>query len=115
MRWASQVPLIGFLLAAALLEAGGDALLRKAMLESAGGARLLLFATGAAVLLAYGIVVNLAPLEFGQLVGLYIATLFVIWQVINFVFFRSLPTLPIFTGGVLIVAGGLIVSLWKTS
>ena len=45
--------------------------------------------------------------NFGQVVGLYIATLFVVWQVINFMFFRTLPTLPILVGGALIVAGGL--------
>ncbi len=46
---------------------------------------------------AYGSFLNLAPLEFGRVVGLYIATLFVVWQVINFVVFRSVPTLPIWS------------------
>jgi drug/metabolite transporter (DMT)-like permease len=110
-----HIPLPVFLLAAALLEAGGDALLRKALLESAGPARIALFAVGAVVLFSYGIFVNLAPLEFGQVIGLYIATLFVVWQLINFVFFHRPPTLPILVGGVLIVAGGLIVSFWKTA
>jgi len=110
-----HIPLPLFLLVAALLEAGGDALLRKALLDSAGTARLLLFVAGAAVLLAYGTIVNLAPLEFGQLIGLYIATLFVMWQLINFVFFRTPPTLPILVGGVLIVSGGLIVSFWRNA
>lgn len=110
-----HIPLPVFLLAAALLEAGGDALLRKALLDSAGPLRILLFALGAAVLFAYGIFVNLAPLEFGQLIGLYIVTLFVMWQLINFVFFYTPPTLPILVGGLLIVAGGLIVSFWKTT
>ncbi len=47
---------------------------------------------------AYGTFLNLAPLEFGEVVGLYIATLFVMWQVINFLFFRSLPTVPVLLG-----------------
>jgi drug/metabolite transporter (DMT)-like permease len=110
-----HIPLPVFLLAAALLEAGGDALLRKALLDSAGPARIALFAVGAVVLFSYGIFVNLAPLEFGQVIGLYITTLFVVWQLINFVFFHRPPTLPILVGGVLIVAGGLIVSFWKTA
>jgi hypothetical protein len=46
-------------------------------------------------------------------VGLYIATLFVIWQVINYVAFRTLPSLPSVVGGALIIAGGAIVTFWK--
>jgi hypothetical protein len=37
------------------------------------------------------------------------------WQIINFLFFRALPTVPILMGGLLIVAGGLIVSFWKAA
>jgi len=77
--------------------------------------RIGLFLAGAALLAGYGTFLNLAPLEFGKVVGLYIATLFVMWQIINFAFFRSLPTLPILAGGALIVVGGLIVSFWKTT
>jgi small multidrug resistance family-3 protein len=74
-----------------------------------------LFVLGTCLLAGYGTFLNLAPLEFGQVVGLYIATLFVMWQIINFAFFRSLPTPPILAGGVLIVAGGLIVSFWRSA
>ena len=69
---------------------------------------------GAALLFGYGASLNLAPLEFGQVVGLYIATLFVIWQIINFIAFRSVPSLPILVGGLFIVIGGSIVTFWKT-
>ena len=65
---------------------------------------------GAALLFGYGFSLNLAPVEFRQVVGLYIATLFVIWQMINFLVFRTTPTLPILVGGILIVLGGLIVT-----
>ena len=69
---------------------------------------------GAAVLLfGYGLFLNLAPLEFGRVVGLYIATLFVVWQVINYIAFRTLPNLPILVGGALILAGGAITTFWK--
>jgi small multidrug resistance family-3 protein len=56
---------------------------------------------------------NLTPLDFGRVVGLYIATLFVVWQVINYIAFRTLPSLPILVGGVLIVIGGAITTYWK--
>jgi hypothetical protein len=42
----------------------------------------------------------------------YIATL-VVWQVVNFAVSRTAPTVPVLTGGALIVIGGLIVSFWK--
>ena len=56
---------------------------------------------------------NLAPVKFGKVVGFYIATLFIVWQVINFAAFRSLPTLPIMVGGMLIIASGAILTLWN--
>jgi hypothetical protein len=65
------------------------------------------------MLLGYGSSLNLAPVEFGQVVGLYIATLFVVWQIVNFVFFRTLPTIPILVGGALVIAGGAIITFWK--
>src|ERR1044071_9508189 len=89
------MPVVAFLVVATALEVSGDALIRKALFENAGWARLGLFALGAGLLAGYGTFLNLAPLEFGQVVGLYIATLFVMWQIINFAFFRSLSTLPI--------------------
>ena len=115
MKLFANMPVLAFLVIATALEVSGDALIRKSLFEYAGLARLGLFLLGAALLAGYGTFLNLAPLEFGQVVGLYLATLFVMWQIINFAFFRSLPTLPILTGGTLIVVGGLIVSFWKTA
>jgi hypothetical protein len=104
-----------FLLIATTLEVSGDAIVRKGLYDHAGLARVGLMLAGAALLFGYGFSLNLAPLEFGRVVGLYIATLFVVWQVINALAFRAFPTVPIAVGGTLIVAGGLIVSFWKGS
>lgn len=106
---------LGFLIIATTVEVSGDAVVRIALHNHAGITlfRIGLFAAGAALLFAYGTFLNLAPLEFREVVGLYIATLFIVWQVINFVFFRTVPTPPIMLGGALIVAGGTIVSFWK--
>lgn len=114
MKLLAVMPILAFLIVATALEVSGDAVIRKSLFDHAGPARLGLFLLGAILLAGYGTFLNLAPLEFGQVVGLYIATLFVMWQAINFVFFRELPTLPILAGGILIVTGGLIVSFWKT-
>jgi len=115
MKLLAGMPVLAFLVVATALEVSGDALIRKSLFEHAGLARLGLFLLGGVLLAGYGTFLNLAPLEFGQVVGLYIATLFVMWQIINFAFFRSLPTLPILAGGALIVTGGLIVTFWKTA
>jgi hypothetical protein len=104
-------PLI-LLIIATVLEAGGDAVIRMGIYHHVGLTRIGLFLAGAALLFCYGSFLNLAPLEFGRVVGLYIATLFVVWQLINYIAFRSLPTLPIIVGGALIIAGGVIVTYW---
>ena len=107
------IPTVVLLLAATVLEVSGDAVVRIAIYNHVGLARLGLFLAGAVLLSGYGTLLNLAPLEFGQVVGLYLATLFVVWQVINFVAFRALPTLPIVIGGSLVIAGGAIITFWK--
>jgi hypothetical protein len=104
---------VWFLLIATALEVSGDAIVRKAMYEHAGIARAGLFAAGTVLLLGYGFSLNLAPVPFARVVGLYIATLFVMWQTINAIAFRTRPTLPIMAGGTLIVIGGLIVTFWR--
>ena len=104
---------VAFLLVATTLEATGDALVRKAIYNHAGTARVGLMLAGALLLFGYGFSLNLAPIEFGKVVGLYIATLFVVWQVVNFFTFRTAPTLPVLVGGSLVVAGGLIVTFWQ--
>jgi len=115
MKLLADMPVLAFLIVATALEVAGDAIIRKSLFEYAGPARIAFFLLGAVLLAGYGTFLNLAPLEFGQVVGLYIATLFVMWQLINFLFFRELPTLPILAGGTLIVTGGLIVSFWKSA
>ncbi len=106
---------IAFLVAATVLEVSGDAVIRIALYNHAGLAalRIALFVLGAALVFGYGAFLNLAPLEFRQVVGLYIAILFIIWQVVNFAFFRTLPDFHILIGGALIVSGGILVSFWK--
>ena len=105
-------PLI-LLVIATTLEVSGDAVIRMAIYNHAGAIRIGLFLAGATLLFGYGSFLNLAPLEFGRVVGLYIATLFVVWQLINFIAFRSVPTLPMVVGGALVIAGGAIITFWK--
>jgi len=113
MTTLQGIPPLIFLIVATTLEVSGDAVIRKGLFNHSGLARIGLFVIGTTLLFGYGACVNLAPLEFGQVVGLYIATLFVVWQIINFIAFRSVPSLPIVIGGLLIVIGGSIVTFWR--
>jgi small multidrug resistance family-3 protein len=85
------------------------------LFERQGLGRLASLAGGGILLFAYGTFLNLAPLPFERVVGIYIATLFVLWQIVTFFTFRSIPNLPILVGGTLIIVGGLIVSFWNPS
>jgi small multidrug resistance family-3 protein len=105
-------PLV-LLLIATTLEVSGDAVVRVAIYNHGGAIRIALFLAGAALLFGYGSFLNLAPLDFGRVVGLYIAVLFVVWQLINFIAFRRVPTMPIWVGGGLVIAGGAIITFWK--
>jgi small multidrug resistance family-3 protein len=102
-----------FLILATTLETFGDAIVRIGLGQAAWLPRGGLFLAGAALLFGYGLSLNLAPIEFNRVVGLYIATLFIVWQIVNLIVFRTLPDLPILTGGALIVGGGLIVTFWN--
>jgi small multidrug resistance family-3 protein len=102
-----------FLILATSLETFGDAIVRIGIGQTAWLPRSGLFLAGALLLFGYGLSLNLAPIEFNRVVGLYIATLFIVWQIVNFVVFRTLPDMPILAGGALIVGGGLVVTFWK--
>jgi small multidrug resistance family-3 protein len=102
-----------FLIAATSLETFGDAIVRIGIGQTAWLPRSALFLVGALLLFGYGLSLNLAPIEFGRVVGLYIATLFIVWQLVNLIMFRSPPGVPVLFGGALIVLGGLIVTFWE--
>jgi small multidrug resistance family-3 protein len=110
----NKLAVLGFLIVATTLEASGDAIVRIGLNNGAWAARATLFLTGGVLLFGYGLFLNLAPVPFERVVGLYIATLFVVWQVTNYAFFRHVPTLPILVGGALIILGGCLVTFWET-
>lgn len=101
------------LVVAAGLEAGGDALARTGLHAHAGLFRVGFFVAAAVVLFTYGVVVNLPPWDFGKLLGVYVVLFFLVAQTINYFAFGQTPTLPIVAGGALIVAGGLVMTLWR--
>ena len=109
----NKLLIFAFLVVATTLECSGDAIVRMGLTHQGLAPRLMLFLTGAALLFAYAVSLNLAPIDFGRVVGPYVAVLFVVWQIINFVAFRSLPTMSILIGGAIIVAGGGLIAFWQ--
>jgi len=98
--------MLGVLVAAACLEVGGDALIRRGL----GGGGGLWMVAGAAVLVAYGFAVNLTKVDFGKWMGLYIAVFFGVAQVVAMAAFKEKPGWPVVVGGSLVVAGGLVMA-----
>jgi hypothetical protein len=110
---SNPIGVLSVLAMAASLEAWGDSFFRAGFDRASGGGRFLTFFIGALVLALYGTVVNAPRWEFGKLIGVYVAMFFLVAQVIAKVRFGQSPTLPIYAGGVLIVAGGLLIALWR--
>ncbi len=95
---------------AALLEAGGDAVVRTGLHANAPLVRAAWFAVGACVLFAYGYTVNAPAWDFGKLLGLYVVFFFVAAQMISWLAFGQPPSRAVLFGGVLIVSGGVVIS-----
>jgi len=112
MKIFQNIHPIFFLIVATTLEVSGDAIIRKTIYEYSGIARVAFGLIGILLLFGYGLFLNLAPVEFGKVVGLYIATLFVVWQVISYITFKTIPSMPVIVGGSMIVLGGLVVTFW---
>src|SRR4051794_9080865 len=113
MTLQTKLIIVAFLILATALEVSGDAIIRNGLAQKIVSTKAIYFAIGAAMLFGYGLSLNLAPIEFHRVVGVYIATLFVMWQIVSFIAFRSVPTIPIIVGGSLIVAGGVVVAFWE--
>ena len=104
---------LAFLAVAAILEAFGDACFQAAMYHSVGWASAGAAISGAVVLVGYGVMVNLPRWDFGRLIGVYVSMFFLSAQIINRVRFGQAPSLPIYVGGALILAGGLVLTFWN--
>jgi drug/metabolite transporter superfamily protein YnfA len=92
-------------IAAALLEVGGDAVVRSGL----RGAQPWLVALGCLLLGAYGVTVNTVRWDFSRLLGVYVACFAVIsvcWG--RFVFQEQVPPM-VWAGLGLLVAGGLLI------
>jgi hypothetical protein len=91
--------LLAMLTGAALLEVGGDALVRMGLQRHA-----IPLLAGAVCLVIYGVVVNLGGLDFGRLMGVYIVIFFIISQIVAALAFGQLPSLRAAVAGALMIA-----------
>jgi small multidrug resistance family-3 protein len=90
---------------AALLEVGGDAIIRKGL----RGSGLIMILSGAAMLGCYGVIVNTVKWDFSKMLGVYVA----IFALVSVLFGKSLfkENIPGSTwiGLVVIICGALII------
>ncbi len=98
---------------AAFLEAYGDSCFQAGFYRSTGQARVAAVVTGVVVLGIYGSVVNAPRWDFGRLIGVYVACFFLVAQILNRLRFGHAPTPPVYAGGSLILAGGLLMAFWR--
>jgi drug/metabolite transporter superfamily protein YnfA len=97
-------------IAAAILEGGGDAVIRKGL----HGSLLWFIVTGFAMLGCYGVVVNTVKWDFSRLLGVYVAVFAVVSILAGrFVFRESIPVTT-WLGLAIIVAGGAVIQCGAT-
>jgi drug/metabolite transporter superfamily protein YnfA len=90
---------------AAVLEVGGDAIVRKGL----RGSSLIIILMGFAMLGFYGVVVNTVKWDFSKLLGVYVAIFAVISILFGrFVFEENIPSAT-WIGLLVIVCGGMII------
>jgi small multidrug resistance family-3 protein len=92
-------------IAAAALEVGGDAIIRKGLRGSA----LAFILSGFAMLGCYGLVVNMVKWDFSRLLGVYVAVFAVVSVVAGRFLFRESVPLSTWLGLAIIVAGGAVI------
>jgi drug/metabolite transporter superfamily protein YnfA len=92
-------------IAAAVLEVGGDAVIRKGL----RGHQLALIAAGFLTLGCYGLVVNMVKWDFSRLLGVYVAVFALVSVLCGRFVFRENVSASTWIGLLFIIGGGLII------
>jgi drug/metabolite transporter superfamily protein YnfA len=102
-----RLPLLAWaiFLGAALLEVGGDAVVRQGL----RGGGLGVIGIGCAMLAAYGVLVNTVTWDFSRLLGVYVAVFALVSVVIGRVVLQEVVPPSTWLGLGLIVAGGAVI------
>jgi len=104
-----KIGALAVLVGAAILEVGGDALIRKGMRE--GG--LWLAGAGFVVLGSYGVLVNLLDIDFSRLLGAYVAVFAVVSVLAGWIVFHDRIPASTWAGLAAILGGSLIIHLGR--
>ena len=92
-------------IAAAVLEVGGDAFIRKGLRGSSAA-----FVLGGCLMLGcYGVLVNIVKWDFSKILGVYVAFFALISVIIGRLIFREDVPVPTWLGLAFIITGGLII------
>jgi small multidrug resistance family-3 protein len=92
-------------IAAALLEVGGDAVVRRGL--RGGGAAFIV--AGFMTLGCYGLVVNSVRWDFSRLIGVYVGFFALVSVLVGRFVFKESVSLSTWAGLVLILAGGMVI------
>lgn len=105
MMALSKVGSLLVFVAAAVLEVGGDALIRKGL----RGGGLALVAAGFVVLGTYGVVVNLVDLDFSKLLGAYVGVFALVSVLAGALLFGDRPVATTWIGLGIVLIGSLVI------
>jgi small multidrug resistance family-3 protein len=94
-------------IAAAVLEVGGDAVVRKGL----RGSSLWFIICGFSMLGLYGLVVNMVKWDFSRLLGVYVAVFAVVSVLTGRFIFKETVPISTWLGLAIIVAGGTVIQM----
>ncbi len=106
-RTGPWLPAALILVAAAVLEVAGDAMIRSGLRGRSGW----WVGAGGAVLAAYGVAVNLVPWDFSRLLGSYVAVFAIVAILVGRFWFGDSVSSTTWLGLALIVLGGAVIQL----
>ena len=99
----------GIFVASAVLEVGGDALIRAGL----RGERVALVVAGFLILGSYGVLLNTMTWDFTRLLGTYVAVFALTSALFGCFVFREVPSPTTWFGLVLVLAGAAVMQLGK--
>jgi drug/metabolite transporter superfamily protein YnfA len=103
----SKVVRLSVMALAAILEVGGDAVIRKGL----KGGGLAFVGVGFLALGSYGVVVNLVPVDFSKLLGGYVAVFALASVVLGRLVFHEQASMTTWIGLAIIGVGSLVLQL----